>query len=110
MIIGVFCKLNPKQKFFKTQVDPKVCIKKMKEKDIYISYLMYAFYNSMIDTNYQIKNILSELVTKYPTRIDAYLKYWYILVKDLKDYKLASQLSETFWKNSAILKFDNNIY
>jgi hypothetical protein len=111
MIVGVYAKLNPQQKYFKNPVDPKLCVKKVKEKDIYIAYLMYAEYNTMINPNYQITTILSELVTKYPTRIDAYLKYWYVLVKgNAKDYKLALQISETFWRNSAIIKFDNNIY
>ena len=110
MIVGIYANLNPKQKYFVNPTDPRICIKKVKDRDIYISYLMYAVHNSITDSNYKITDILSELVMKYPTRIDVYLKYWYVLVKEIKDYKLASQLSEKFWKNASILKFDNNIY
>jgi hypothetical protein len=111
MIIAVFSKINPKQKLFKSPIDPKLCIKKVKEKDIYIAYLLYAEYNILLDSDFKINPILSELISKYPTRIDAYLKYWNLLVKGKeKDYKLALNLSETFWRNSAIINFDNNIY
>jgi hypothetical protein len=110
MIVGVYAKINPNQKYFKNFTDPKLCIKKVKDIDIYIAFIMYAEYSNLIIPNYDITNILSELVIKYPTRIDAYMRYWFVLVKKSKDYKLASQLSETFWKNSSILKFENNIY
>ena len=49
--------------------------------------------------------------TKFPNKIEAYLRYWYLLVKGReKDFKLAHQLSEVFWRNSTLLNFDNNIY
>jgi hypothetical protein len=133
MIISVYCNLKPEQKVFKNEitytfpdsayenkiikfkVDPKYFVKKIKDKDMYLGYLAYAEFNYLLDQNFKIKNILSELITKFPTKIEAYLKFWNILVKGDgeskdKDYKLAHNLSAIFWKNSSTLNFDNNIY
>lgn len=132
IIISVYCTLKPDQKVFKNEVtytfpmenenkiikfkvDPKYFVKKIKDKDLYLGYLAYAEFNYLIDQSFRIKNILSELITKFPTKIEAYLKFWNLLVKGEgdckdKDYKLAHNLSEIFWKNSSTLNFDNNIY
>ncbi len=111
MIIGCYGKLRPEQKAFKIVYDSKVCIKKIKEKDVYLAYIAYAEYNSLIDKDFKIYQVLSELISKYSNRIEAYLRYWHLLVKGReKDYKLAHQLSELFWKNCTIINFDNNIY
>lgn len=111
MIIGIYAKLRQGQNSFLKTTDPKICIKKIKEKDLYISYIAYAEYNTLMDPNYNINEILSELIAKYPTKIEAYLKYWGLLTKGPKrDYKLCLKLSEMFWRNSSMIHFDNNIY
>jgi hypothetical protein len=117
MIISTYAVMRPEQKAFTDlkssplTLDPKLCAKKIKEKDIYLGYIAYTEYQYLINPNYQIKSIYSELIAKYPTRIEAYLKFWYYLVKSKeKDYKLAHQLSEVFWRNSSTIKFDNSIY
>jgi hypothetical protein len=111
MIVCVYAKLKPQQKVFKNIHDPKYCVKRIKERDIYLAYIVFAEYNFIQDNDFAIILIYKELVKKYPTRIDAYLRYWSILTKGKhKDYKQALQLSETFWRNSSIINFDNNIY
>jgi tetratricopeptide (TPR) repeat protein len=111
MIISAYVKLKPEQKAFKGTPDPKHCIRVIKERDMYLAYIVYAEYSLMCDANFQVIPVYKELVTKYPNRIDAYLRYWSILTKSKdEDFKLAIQLSETFWRNSSIINFDNNVY
>jgi hypothetical protein len=112
MIICTYIQLKPNQKVFQTKIiDPKLCIKKIKMIDSYYSYIAYADYNYMIDNKYDSGVILAELINKYPKKIEAYLKYWYLLAKGPnKDYKLCHKLSEMFWKNSSMINFDNNVY
>jgi tetratricopeptide (TPR) repeat protein len=131
MIISVYNFLRPDQKVFAKEVsiqdmntstsststsmklDPKVFVKKIKDKDLYMGYLVYAEYNYLLNQEFNINTILEELVTKFPNKIEAYLKYWYSLVKGKereRDFKKAHQLSEIFWRNSSIINFDNNIY
>jgi hypothetical protein len=111
MIISVYAKLKPQQKAFRNVYDPKYCVKRIKERDIYLAYIVFAEFNHIHDDNFSVVSIYKELVNKYPTRIDAYLRYWSLLTKGrFKDYKQALQLSETFWRNSSIINFDNNIY
>ena len=111
MLISIYCIQNPKQTFFQGNIDPKLCVKKIKEKNPYISYLVYAELNFLLNDKFRIEEILNELIKKFPTRIEAYLRYWQLLVKgNLKDYKKAHHLSEIFWKSSSNLNFDDHIY
>lgn len=122
MIIATYVAFKPDQNVFSTEVsdkndnssfklDPKVLVKRIKDKDVYMGYIVYAEYNYILDKNFKIKTILEELVTRFPTKIEAYLRYWHLLIKgEDKDYKKAHQLSEIFWKNSSVINFDNNIY
>lgn len=111
MLVSIYCTQNPKQTFFDQFVDPKICVKKIKEKNPYISYLVYAELNYILNDKFKIDDILNELLRKFPMRIEAYLRYWQLLVKgNLKDYKRAHSLSEVVWKSSSNLNFDNHIY
>lgn len=111
MIIGIYAGLKLEQTAFTKFYDPKMCIKHIKEKDPYMSYLAYIEYKSLTGQDREVNPVLSELITKYPTRIEAYLKYWGVLAKGPKpDYKLCLKLSEMFWRNSSMIHFDNNIY
>jgi hypothetical protein len=67
--------------------------------------------NSNKSVDYKIDEILSELIFKFKNRIEAYLKYWQLLVKKdckFKNYKKAHSLSEIFWRMSSSIKFDEN--
>jgi hypothetical protein len=111
MIVSVFAKLKPDQKAFVKFYDPKHCVKKIKERDVYLGYLAYAEYNSLINKSFNPENIFMEIIYKYPKRIEGYLKFWSRLVKNTpKEYKKAHSLSEVFWKNSSIIQFDNDVY
>jgi len=111
MIVSIFAKLKPDQKAFVKFYDPKHCVKKIKERDVYLGYLAYAEYNSLINKSFNPENIFMEIIYKYPKRIEGYLKFWSRLVKNTpKEYKKAHSLSEVFWKNSSIIQFDNDVY
>lgn len=111
MLVSIYCKHNPNQKFFENVIDPKICVKNIKEKNPYISYLVYAELNYIMNEKFKIDDILNELISKFPLRIEAYLRYWQLLVKgNLKDLKKAHSLSEIFWKSSSNLEFDNHVY
>ena len=111
MLVSIFCMHNPKQTFFTNVIDPKICVKKIKEKNPYLSYLVYAELNYITNEKFKIDDILNELIRKFPTRIEAYLRYWQLLVKgNLKDLKKAHSLSDIFWKTCSNLDFDNYIY
>lgn len=146
MYISLYCKFNKSQKIFKkysdTPIEPKLCIKKIKEIDPYLSYIAFAEMNIILTNtkvnsennyshsqifnlnnsdsspsnsnkshDYKIDEILSELIFKFKNRIEAYLKYWQLLVKKesiFKNYKKAHSLSEIFWRMSSSIKFDEN--
>jgi hypothetical protein len=111
MIVSIYSKLRPDQKAFTKFYEPKHCVKKIKDKDVYLGYLAYCEYNSLMNKNYNSESILVEIIYKYPKRIEAYLKLWNRLVKNTpKDYKKAIAISEVFWKNSSIIQFDNDVY
>jgi len=111
MIISLYVKVKPDQKAFTKYYDPKHCVKRIKDKDIYLGYLAYAEYNCLINKSFNPENIYAEIIYKYPKRIEAYLKFWNRLVKGSpKEYKKAHSLSEVFWKNSSIIQFDNDVY
>jgi len=111
MIISVYVKIKPEQKAFTNFFDPKHCVKKIKDKDVYLGYLAYAEYNTLINKNFNPESIFVEIIYKYPKRIEGYLKLWSRLVKGpVKEYKKAHSLSEVFWKNSSIIQFDNDVY
>lgn len=111
MMVSVYAKLRPEQKAFSKFYEPKQCVKKIKDKDVYLGYLAYAEYNSLINKSFNSESILVEIIYKYPKRIEAYLKLWNKLVKNTpKDYKKAHAISEVFWKNSSIIQFDNDVY
>lgn len=111
ILISSYVKLKPDQKIFLKYQDPKYYVKKIKDKDVYLGYLAYAEYNSLINKSFNPENILVEIIYKYPKRIEAYLKFWNTLIKsEPKNYKKAHSLSEVFWKNSSIIQFDNDVY
>jgi hypothetical protein len=111
MLLSIYCTQNPKQTFFDGSIDPKFCVKKIKDKNPYLSYLVYAEFNYFLNDKFKIEEILNELIKKFPMRIEAYLRYWQLLVKgNLKDYKKAHNLSEVIWKSSSNLNFDDHIY
>jgi hypothetical protein len=111
--IGAFITLKSKQTFFKNSHDALYCIKKIKEKDPYLSYLVYGQYNYIIDNHYSFDKILKQLITNYPQRVEAFFKYWQILVDKkgrFKNYQAANQISEFYWKKGHGLTFDDSIY
>lgn len=81
MYIGLYAKFNSEQYLFTEPYDPKYCVKKIKEKDVYLSYISYAEMNYIINDTYRIDEVLSELIFKYKNKVEAYLKYWQLLVK-----------------------------
>lgn len=86
-------------KFKDNQYDPRFCIKKIHEIDIYLSYIAYAEYNYIINPNFRYDVVLSELIFKYKNRFEAYLKYWNLLVRKdskYKNFKKAHYISEIF--------------
>jgi hypothetical protein len=113
LLISTFVYLHKNQKLFqeKNVYEPKYCIKKIKEKDDYLSYISYAEYNYLIDENYQIDKLLKQLIHKYPNKVEAYLRYWQLLTKGkFKNYEQANKISEFYWKNSSTIQFDDGIY
>jgi len=110
-IVGVFCQIHKDQNLFEEFYEPKFCIKKIKEIDPYFSYLVYAEYNYILNENYEIIKILKQIISKFPHRIETYLRYWQLLVKGkLKNLVYAHKLSEACWKNSSLINFKENIY
>jgi len=113
MIICTYVKIHKKQKLFEESIlyDPLFCIKKIKELNDYLSYIAYAEYNHILSDEYQIDVILNQLISKYPNKIEAYLRYWQLLIKGkYKNHSKANSLSEVYWKNCATIQFDDGIY
>jgi hypothetical protein len=147
MIISIFKHVNTRySSLFSFNYDPKFCIKKIKEVEVYYSYLSYIDYleltkglasdhgssNDKIINNSKllnkqlsisttiskksrnmIINILSELIAKFPFKLEAYLKYWYIFAKGdllLRNREKAAKISELLWKSSFKLNFDDLSY
>jgi hypothetical protein len=118
MYICVYCNFNSEQKIFKMFLEQPYmaiyCVKKIKELDPYLSYIAFAELHNILETTedkFKIDEILKELIFKYNFRYEAYLKYWQILVhKDskFKNFKKAHALSESMWKISSSLKFEDN--
>ena len=110
-LVGTFCQMHPNQKIFEEFYNAKFCIKKIKDIDVYYSYLAYAEYNYILNNDYQIDKILKQMISKYPHRIETYLRYWQLLIKgNFKNLTLAHKISEVCWKNSSILNLEDNIY
>jgi hypothetical protein len=116
-LISIYIQHHPDQKVFPSKIshlnieDPKLLIKTIKEKDLYFGYLLYAEHKYLLDSKYNMKAVLTELIIKYPNKNEAYLRLWTFLVKgEFKDYKLANQLSEVLWKNSSTIRLDSNLY
>jgi hypothetical protein len=113
MILSTYVKINKSQKLFDEMFlyDPLYCIKKIKEHSDYLSYIAYAEYNHLISDDYQIDVILEQLISKYPDKIEAYLRYWQLSIKGkYKNHTKANILSEKFWKNCATAQFDDGTY
>jgi hypothetical protein len=112
-LIGSYRQIFPEQMLFNEKYiyDPKYCIKKIKEKDDYLSYIAYAEYNYLVNENYSIDKLLKQLMSKYSNKIEAYLRYWQLLTKGkYQNYELANSISEVYWKNSSTINFDDSIY
>jgi hypothetical protein len=118
MYICIYCNSNPEQKIFKKFLEQPYeavyCVKKIKELDPYLSYIAFAELHFILDSSeekFKIDEILKELIFKFSFRYEAYLKYWQILVQNdskFKNNKKAHALSESMWKISSSLKFENN--
>lgn len=89
MLIGCFVIQNPDQVYFDNIYNPKYCIKKIKEIDSYIYYIAYSEYSTITTKKHESITLMKSLLTKFPNRIEAYLKTWQILIKGN-----SSQLSE----------------
>ena len=112
-IIGAFTTLYPSQTLFKDIYNPLYSIKKIKEKDLYLSYIVFAEYKYLINEDESIDKVLKQLISKYPNKVEAYLKYWQILTDKkgkFNNYQTAHHISDIYWKNSPSLNFDDNIY
>jgi len=86
-------------------------LKKIREKDSYLSYIAYAELNLIQNQNYPIENLLNDLITKYPIKIEAYLRYWQLLVTGRSlNYKKAFKISEYILKMHNLNLFENDFY
>lgn len=113
IFIGIFTTLHSKQTYFNlcNVYDPKYCIKKIKERDPYLAYMAYADYHFYTNDNFSIDKLLKQLISKYSNKVEAYLRYWQLLIKGrYKNYELANSISEIYWKNCSTISFDDNIY
>ena len=54
----------------------KYCIKKIQEIDSYLGYIAYSEHNEIFRELNNLEELLKELITKYPNKPEAYLKYW----------------------------------
>ena len=117
LIVSSYCKLYPSIKGnFHLNVfslEPKVIIKKAKEIDEYLAYIMYIQWKYLTEGNFyltEMKNVLDELFRKNPHRIEGYLFYWEFLTKSsLKEYYKALQISQTVYSQLNVLD-DNELY
>ena len=117
LIVSSYCKLYPSIKGnFHLNVfslEPKVIIKKAKEIDEYLAYIMYIQWKYLTEGNFyltEMKNVLDDLFRKYPHRIEGYLFYWEFLTKSsLKEYYKALQISQTVYSQLNVLD-DNELY
>ena len=66
MIVATFCEIHDNQNIFEDYYEPKFCIKKIKEIDPFFSYLAYAEYNYILDSDYEIDKILKQMMAKRP--------------------------------------------
>ena len=111
MYISIYCNAHPNQNLFKTTMDPKYCVKAIKEYDNYLHYIAYAEYCHITKARHNIYDVLSGLLLNNKSRIEAYLKLWSLLMNDkTKDLKKAFQLSEKYYNMASSIKFDDNIY
>ena len=109
MIVSIFFDNNKKTKLFSDFSEPKFYIKKIKNKDDYLSYIVYSHLMYLIKDDYKINGILNELIQKFKYRVEAYLFYWQILYKgNFKNYNLANSLTENLIKITSLMKFDEN--
>ena len=117
LIVSSYCKLYPsiKDNFHLSvfSFEPKVIIKKAKEIDDYLAYVMYIQWKYLTEGNFyltEMKNVLDELFRKYPHRIEGYLFYWEFLTKSsLKDYYQSLQISQAIYSQLNVLD-DNELY
>jgi len=101
MLVSIYCDNFPQQKLFKNEIifDAKYCALKINEYDKYLFYIAYAELNYIKNPEYRIDEVLSELIfnPKYKNRIEAYLRFWQLLVKGkYMDFKKAFSLSEVY--------------
>jgi len=112
MFIGVYCEENKNTKIFKQFLDPKLYIKKIKNIDNYLSYVVYSQMMYITKEDFKIDSVLNELIQKFKYRLEAYFFYWHLLYKGkYQDYSTAYMLTEILLKITSLMKFDdNNIY
>ena len=112
MLIGIYCESNKNTKIFKEFLDPKFYIKKIKNIDNYISYIVYSQMMYIIKDDFKIDSVLNELIQKFKYRLEAYFFYWHLLYKGkYQNYNTANMLTEILLKITSLMKFDeNNIY
>jgi hypothetical protein len=113
ILINAFTLLNPKQNLFNPSsvYEAIYCIKKIKERDGYLAYLAYAEYNNLIYESFAVDKLLKQLLSKYPNKVEGYLRYWQLLIKGkYKNYELSHTISEIYWKNSSTINLDDSIY
>jgi len=114
MLISIYCNNASNQTLFKSSLlyDAKYCAMKIKHYDKYLFYIAYAELSYILTQDYKIDEVLSDLIfnPQYKNRIEAYLRYWQLLVKGrFMDYRKANTLSELYVKCSSH-NFDDNKY
>ncbi len=112
MLIGLYCEANKNTKLFKNFFDPKFYVKKIKNNDNYLSYIVYAQMMYITNQDFKIESVLDELILKFEYKLEAYFIYWQLLYKGkYQNYNTANALTEILLKITSLMKFDeNNLY
>ena len=90
------------------------CIKNIKSRDKYLSYIAYDIYQSIKNNSYSSSyDIYNELISEYPYRVEGYIMLYILMTKKNFHYQEETQkkiidLIEHFTISS--LKIDNSFY
>lgn len=111
LIMTALSKVNPVENNFDLNQDYKTYLSKIKKIDPYLSYIAYGEYHYITDKKYDYFALLSSLVSKYPNRVEAYMKLWTLLTNKKSrwiNHNLAYNLCETFALHNSTFHFDQH--
>lgn len=116
LYISIYLEYHPSSNIFLhfKKFSALQCIKNIKLKDKYLSYIAYDIYQSIKNNSYSSSyDLYNELITEYPYRVEGYIMLYIIMTKQKfhQHSEVQSKNIELIEKfNISSLKFDNSFY